>query len=94
MAISQKSNASSNPIFNGDHQINVYPNPADDFINILSTNPVARIEIISLLGQVIISENTEAQSYKLDISELNLGLYVVKVLTKDGNTHFKKILVR
>jgi hypothetical protein len=94
MAISQKSNASSNPIFNGDHQIKVYPNPADDFINVLSTNPVTRIEIISLLGQTMISETTEAQSYKLDISELEPGMYVVKVLTKDGNTHFRKILVR
>jgi hypothetical protein len=94
MTISQKSNASSNPIFNGDHQIKVYPNPADDFINVLSTNPVTRIEIISLLGQTMISETTEAQSYKLDISELEPGMYVVKVLTKDGNTHFRKILVR
>jgi hypothetical protein len=94
MAISQKSSGSSNPIFNGDHQISVYPNPADDFINILSANSVARIEIISLLGQVMISETTEAPSYKIDISGLELGLYVVKVLTKDGNTHFRKILVR
>jgi hypothetical protein len=42
----------------------------------------------------MISETTEAQSYKIDVSGLKLGLYVVKVLTKDGNTHFRKILVR
>jgi hypothetical protein len=94
MAISQKSSTSPSLTLNDDNQINVYPNPADEFINILSAKPIARIEIISLLGQTMISENTEAQSYKVDISELEPGMYIVKVLTNDGNALFRQILVK
>ena len=94
MIVSDKSTGKPGLLSDSDNLINIYPNPADDFINILSGKSMTRIEIISLLGQVMIGENAEAHSYKVNISELEPGMYVVKVLTQDGNTLYKQFLVK
>jgi hypothetical protein len=42
----------------------------------------------------MINEHGDTQTFKLDISKLQAGLYLVKVFTKDGVTVNKQFFVR
>jgi hypothetical protein len=67
-------------------QIRVYPNPATEYIVIELNydqpviNPVA--EVIDLLGRVQLMEESmlsQAQNFRLDISKLTPGIYILRV---------------
>ena len=55
--------------------VNIYPNPTEQFVTIKCSNPVSYIELRNLQGIVLIkSDNLE-----LDMSEFPSGVYIVKV---------------
>lgn len=65
----------------------IFPNPANESINIsLSGNyNMNKIEIIDIQGKVVISKNPENNSATINIENLKNGLYFVKVYTADYN---------
>jgi hypothetical protein len=79
--------------------VNVYPNPADDFITIEMFGESARtfrIDFINITGMVVQSERMVFNGkfwYKdpMDIHSLMKGFYLVRVYSEDGlvNRNFK-----
>ena len=68
--------------------ISIYPNPTSNAIAVSSTSNVLSLEIYNLLGKrVLIAKNNN----KLDVSNLNSGIYLVKIQTEKGNIT-KKII--
>ena len=63
--------------------IRVYPNPADQQIQINGVNPSCNVVVFDALGKVQLS--TTLKNNDLDISSLNTGLYWVEI--KDGSNH-------
>ncbi len=63
--------------------IRVYPNPADQQIQINGVNPSCNVLVFDALGKVQLS--TTLKNNDLDISSLNTGLYWVEI--KDGSNH-------
>ena len=60
--------------------INIYPNPASEIINIESEYQISYIEIIDYLGKIII----KTDNYKtLNINELNKGMYSINIYTEN-----------
>ncbi|HLO89953.1 MAG TPA: T9SS type A sorting domain-containing protein [Lentimicrobium sp.] len=57
-------------------KINIYPNPAGDILYIDGNNPVTKVEIYSVSGQLILTSNNKNA---VDISSLDSGVYVSKV---------------
>lgn len=77
-------------IDNNRETFSVYPNPAHDWINITTTSQQAvQVEIYDLLGKRIVAENTTG---KMDISNLNTGVYLMK-MSQEGKTHTRKLIV-
>ncbi|PWH82175.1 T9SS C-terminal target domain-containing protein [Algibacter marinivivus] len=73
-------------------KINIYPNPANDYIQIESKDvQISSFEMYSLVGQKVIFSNNLVNS-RLDISSLNSGIYLLKVNTDNGSLT-KKIIV-
>ncbi|MFV9552434.1 T9SS type A sorting domain-containing protein [Algibacter sp. PT7-4] len=72
--------------------INIYPNPASNFIQIDVNNiQISSVEMYSLIGKKVISEDKLINN-KLNISNLSKGIYLLKV--NAGNTSLtKKIIV-
>ncbi len=76
--------------------INVYPNPTNGIVKIdweaLNQKPNA-VQIFDITGKLIVTKNIEANdlSAELNISEYTNGLYLVKVISKDGDTVVKKV---
>lgn len=68
--------------------LKLYPNPADDSLNIRTTLPVERIELYNALGQrVLYSNNTN-----IDITSLTSGMYLVQVTLKNSQVLTSKLL--
>ena len=65
-----------------DSEINVYPNPASNVLNISSKSNIENIEIFSLTGNKVISSINN----KIDISSLKQGMYTVNITSAEGNS--------
>ena len=72
--------------------IEVYPNPAHDFIqvNVTGLSSVRRVDLYDVSGQLVLSstENT------INVSELESGLYFVEILTDNGHATRKITISR
>ena len=76
-----------NIVDNPDYNIQIYPNPTSDFINIdfqYMRNGDYQIEFINMLGQTVLEKavNIQSNTYKLktDISKLVRGVYQINIL--------------
>ncbi len=66
-----------------------YPNPATDFITIKSQEKIENISIFNLEGQQVIEKQAGDNQITLDISDLPLGIYLMKVQTSNRSTTVK-----
>ena len=61
--------------------LQVFPNPAQDFVHVLGIEHSANIDIYSVSGQLIYRSIKEANDV-LDLSTLREGIYYLKVSTQ------------
>jgi hypothetical protein len=64
-----------------DSDVQVFPNPASDFINVMMPNDEAkdlRIDIFDMFGHLVKSEVSSQSSYQLNISDLPQGVYFLR----------------
>jgi hypothetical protein len=71
----------------GDNSDNValYPNPTKGNVTIEAAG-MSRITVVSVLGQVVYDTELEADTYTLNMSQFNAGMYMVRVYTESGVT--------
>lgn len=63
-------------------KINIYPNPASNYIFINNLTNKTSIKIYSILGKLVKQINTiENNKIKVDIGDLQTGIYFLKLLT-------------
>jgi hypothetical protein len=69
----------------GNGQIMVYPNPANDNVNVKSTYVINAIEVMNYIGQTVYRNNNVAgKDTRFSVSALQSGVYFVKVNTEQG----------
>ena len=64
------------------YALDVYPNPASDFINIETSELITGYTVSNVLGQTVKVGSTE--STQIDVSDLNAGQYVLRLNTSEG----------
>ena len=69
--------------------VNIYPNPADNQLFVDTHHDIKEIEIFNNLGQEVITTNL---SQSIDISNLNTGIYFIKLLFNSGKTSIAKFV--
>lgn len=77
-------------------EVSILPNPASDSLYVsINNNIISSIIIFDLKGKKIISEKNLSVSDKIiPIHSLSPGIYIVKIVTEDGNSIIKKLLVK
>ncbi len=65
-------------------KIQVYPNPFDDYLEISSQLDLSEIIITNTLGQIIHSSQPLSNAIKLDLPDLNNGMYFLTIWLNDG----------
>lgn len=59
----------------------IYPNPVTDYLNIKSRSKIINTEIYDMTGKKI---NTELNTNKIDVRNLQVGNYIINIATKEG----------
>lgn len=62
----------------------VYPNPTSNYLNVITTNFVDKVEIVNIEGKNVVSFNDLSLKSKLNISKLEKGIYFVTIKTKNS----------
>ena len=71
----------SNADFNSNNiKMAIYPNPATAILNIQAENEIKSVEIYSLLGQKIMTENQK----QINVSGLSNGIYMLRIEDENG----------
>jgi uncharacterized surface protein with fasciclin (FAS1) repeats len=71
----------------------IYPNPANEVINVRSEVAMNEIRVLDINGRTVttIALNGESVS-KVDVSELNAGIYMLEIRTAEGSS-FRKVSI-
>ena len=72
--------------------VGVYPNPAQDYLTI-SNCENSIVNIYSLQGTKLLTENITSQQMQIDVSKLIPGFYVIELIV-DNNRYTKKLMIR
>lgn len=77
-------------------EISIYPNPTNHFIKIETEVLIEKIRIYDMLGQEMrLSTNQTSNSpYKIDISHLQQGLYIINCFNNKNNIIFSKSFIK
>jgi len=73
-------------------ELNIYPNPASDLINISSEFEIKTVKVFNYSGQVIIFEQVENTQYRINTSQYKPGIYFFRIETS-GGTISKRIII-
>ena len=63
----------------------IYPNPVNDYLYINTNHDVKEIHIYNMLG-VTVYKTTKHNGNSINVSELNNGMYLMKVITENGQS--------
>jgi hypothetical protein len=67
--------------------VNIYPNPVSDKLYIKTEAEIEEVVVYDVYGRVQNLRNSETQKLRnsIDVTDLNSGVYFVKVRTENGN---------
>ena len=88
LADNPKSNTNNTTLF-------VLPNPTSDFVEIYSSNPTVSVlscEVSNIVGTKLLSVNNNESTLKLNMSNLEKGVYFLKIILSNGNVENVKIV--
>jgi hypothetical protein len=71
-------------------RVSVYPNPANDLLQISSSETIRRVEITSVDGKTLYSLAAEDVTRGLDLTGLAPGVYLVKVVLQNEQAVVRK----
>ena len=67
-------------------ELSVFPNPANDIINIVSSETISEIEIVNVMGQVVRRLEVNTDNAVCNVGDLTSGVYVVRIRTEQSDT--------
>jgi hypothetical protein len=75
--------------------IKVYPNPANNIINIeLPTKALTTIEMCNTIGEIVVKKEVNTLLPTIDIENLPLGFYTIRIRSGDIIFNDKILLIR
>jgi len=80
---------STNDFGNTKNTISLYPNPANDVLNISSSNSITKIEVFDMQGRNVAYNNNASN---VNVAALGKGVYIVKVVQENGSVIAKQFI--
>ncbi|MGZ4076774.1 MAG: T9SS type A sorting domain-containing protein [Bacteroidia bacterium] len=71
--------------------IQVYPNPSNDIVNIITPNNITLITIYNTMGEIVYSSSS-VYNNSIQFKPLAYGVYVVKTLDTNGKTSMSRFV--
>lgn len=74
-------------------EMEVYPNPVSDVLNVKHSKGISSMNISNVMGQSVMNlQDIRNEHASIDISELSNGMYILSVTDEKGQAHSSKIL--
>ncbi|MBO7133588.1 MAG: leucine-rich repeat protein [Bacteroidales bacterium] len=74
--------------------LQIYPNPVSNTLNISSSEGISEIEIVNMMGQVVLQMAVDSKSAVCDVENLPSGVYVVKVCLSNGEAVVQRKFIK
>jgi hypothetical protein len=72
--------------------VQLYPNPANNLVNLTSQSVIVKTEIYNQQGQIVHIANNSNKQITIEISDLNVGLYFIKSYLDNGKIYTNKLV--
>lgn len=72
--------------------LSIYPNPTSNFVNIHSNTKIATIQLFNLIGKKVF-ETKSLINKKLNVSNFDAGVYLLRVVDENNNTKTQKLII-
>lgn len=59
--------------------LQIFPNPTDNILNITSSEAISEIEIVNILGEVVYRKDVNGENAVCDVNGLKSGVYFVRI---------------
>jgi Secretion system C-terminal sorting domain len=75
------------------NSLQLYPNPANDYITVSSTSTIASMAFYGIDGKLVFSIPVNSTQPIIDISKLPAGVYMIQVTLVDGGELMRKVVI-
>lgn len=72
--------------------LTIYPNPADNFVNVSSETAISNLRIFNTIGQLVYSAENCGNNVDVNVSSFNSGIYFI-VINAGNNSKTTKLVV-
>ncbi|WP_298900851.1 T9SS type A sorting domain-containing protein [uncultured Psychroserpens sp.] len=86
--------SSKTPIIEKTEVFKCHPNPVENDLFIIGTHKIKSIEIIDALGKSVASYQFNKSIIRMDVSQLESGIYFLKAVDKNDKQEIKKLIVK
>ncbi|MBR6439093.1 MAG: T9SS type A sorting domain-containing protein [Bacteroidales bacterium] len=69
---------------NDAENVAVYPNPTTGNLNI-EANGIQQVSVVNMMGQTVMKQSVDNDNVTIDMSAFGNGMYLVNIITKNGN---------
>lgn len=74
--------------------LNIYPNPASDYVNIVSENAeISEVQVYDMVGRLVVSRQVADESLILNVAGMVDATYFVRVIYTDGKASVSKLII-
>src|SRR5690554_2540419 len=71
--------------------LSYYPNPTEDILNISYAEVITQVEVYSISGQKVLSQEFDSKDVKIDLTGVASGTYMVKIATETASQYVKVV---
>ena len=84
--------------FSNNLSVNLYPNPASKELNVslrnLNSFENVKVEMFNVLGKKMLSKEISSTNTSINISELNNGIYMLRIINNNGELLLNKKVLK
>jgi hypothetical protein len=73
-----------------EYEFQIYPNPAQNYLNITGNNPINQLSIVNIAGQLVLQyKGNQSFNQTISIESLNAGIYFIQVNSNHSTELYK-----
>lgn len=76
-----------------DQDLELYPNPASDFIILDGITPNSTVRIINIAGQTVYESNSATTQTRLDVKPFSQGIYILNIQNENQVIASRKLVI-
>jgi hypothetical protein len=76
-----------------DLYVNVYPNPATEFVNIETNFEIKNLKVVNYVGQIVFDRDLDQMNFQINTSNFGPGMYFVQIESTEGTVVTKRLSV-